>query len=372
VLLNTAWMPLSAEKLVEDLFARPNWLATITQRWTPAQRALLHRPRGSQFTISDVPLLDEAAELLGEFQAGVDPDKLARKQQRKRDIENAERAIENMGVEGMVSAEQIAGGFAERAASMTTSERAAGDRTWAFGHVVVDEAQELSPMQWRLLSRRCPLRSFTVVGDIAQASSPAAASSWDRALQALLGRRRGSSVAGTTAPWRLEELTVNYRTPSQIVEHAERLAVENGLTITASRSVRSSEWPVREIAVPALAAAGDSRGGAAHDALVAAALEAVAADRGIDSEGTLAVIAPQHLVADLVSGLDPVFPGQVAPGTASLTRPISVLSPATSKGLEFDSVVLVDPEGIRTGAARGAASLYVAMTRPTQRLTVVG
>ncbi|MBD8584054.1 AAA family ATPase [Frigoribacterium sp. CFBP 8766] len=372
VLLNTAWMPLTAEKLVEDLFARPNWLATITQRWTPAQRALLQRPRGSQFTISDVPLLDEAAELLGEFQAGVDPDKLARKQQRKRDIENAERAIENMGVEGMVSAEQIAGGFAERAASMTTSERAAGDRTWAFGHVVVDEAQELSPMQWRLLSRRCPLRSFTVVGDIAQASSPAAASSWDRALQALLGRRRGSSVAGTSAPWRLEELTVNYRTPSQIVEHAERLAVENGLTITASRSVRSSEWPVREIAVPALAAAGDSRGGAAHDALVAAAVEAVAADRGIDSEGTLAVIAPQHLVADLVSGLDPLFLGQVAPGTASLTRPISVLSPATSKGLEFDSVVLVDPEGIRTGAARGAASLYVAMTRPTQRLTVVG
>jgi DNA helicase IV len=74
----------------------------------------------------------------------------------------------------------------------------------------------------------------------------------------------------------------------------------------------------------------------------------------------------------LVAGLDPLFPGQVAPGTASLTRPISVLSPATSKGLEFDSVVLVDPEGVRTGAARGAASLYVAMTRPTQRLTVVG
>ena len=185
-------------------------------------------------------------------------------------------------------------------------------------------------MQWRLLSRRCPLRSFTVVGDIAQASSPAAASSWDRALQGLLGRRRGSSVAGTTAPWRLEELTVNYRTPSQIVEHAERLAVENGLTITPSRSVRSSEWPVREIAVPALAGSGDSRGGAGRDALVTAAVEAAASDRGVDAEGTLAVIAPQHLVDDLVAGLDPLFPGQVAPGTASLTRPISVLSPATS------------------------------------------
>jgi len=370
VLLNTAWMPLSAEKLVEDLYARPRWLSTITQRWSPRQRALLQRPRGSEFTISDVPLLDEAAELLGEFQAGVDPDKLARKQQRKRDIENAERAIENMGVEGMVSAEQIAGGFAERAASMTTAERAAGDRTWAFGHVVVDEAQELSPMQWRLLSRRCPLRSFTVVGDIAQASSPAAASSWDVALQSLLGRRRGSSVAGTSAPWRLEELTVNYRTPSQIVDHAEALAIEAGLRITPSRSVRSSEWPVREVAVPAAGAG--TEGGAGREAVVAAGVEAVAADRAVDDSGTLAVIAPQALVAPLVDRLVELFPGQVAPGTASLTKPISVLSPATSKGLEFDAVVIVDPDGVRTSSARGAASLYVAMTRPTQRLTVVG
>ncbi|WP_123356081.1 UvrD-helicase domain-containing protein [Frigoribacterium sp. PhB160] len=367
VLLNTAWLPLSAEKLVEDLYARPGWLASITPRWTPQQRALLQRPRGSGFTISDVPLLDEAAELLGEFQAGVDPEKLARKAQRKRDIENAERAIENMGVEGMVSAEQIAGGFAERAASLTTAERAAGDRTWAFGHVVVDEAQELSPMQWRLLARRCPLRSFTVVGDIAQASSPASASSWQGALQGLLGRRRGSSVAGT-APHRLEELTVNYRTPSQIVEHAETAARASGLRVTPSRSVRSSEWPVREVAVPSSTAGG----GAPRDALLAAAVEAVASDRAVDAEGTMAVIAPVGLVDPLVERLLALFPGDVAPGTASLTKPISVLSPATAKGLEFDAVVLVDPEGVKASSARGAASLYVAMTRPTQRLTVVG
>ncbi|WP_423923635.1 HelD family protein [Frigoribacterium sp. 2-23] len=361
VLLNTAWMPLSAEKLVEDLYARPNWFASLTPRWTPEQRALLRRPRGSEFTISDIPLLDEAAELLGEFGAGVDPEKQARKAQRKRDIENAERAIENMGVEGMVSAEQIAGGFAERAASMTTAERAAGDRTWAYGHVVVDEAQELSPMQWRLLSRRCPLRSFTVVGDIAQASSPASASSWDRALQSLLGRRRGSAAAGTSAPWRLEELTVNYRTPSQIVEYAEGLARDSGLRITPSRSVRSSEWPVLE-----------TGRGLTGAALVAAVTDAVAVDRGIDASGTTAVIAPDEVVPALVEALVAVYPGEVAPGTASLTKPISVLSPATSKGLEFDSVVVVAPSRIREATARGNASLYVAMTRPTQRLTVVG
>nr|WP_199726207.1 MULTISPECIES: UvrD-helicase domain-containing protein [unclassified Frondihabitans] len=350
VLLNTAWLPLTPQKLLDDLYARPNWLASLTPQWTPEQRALLRRPRGEALTISDVPLLDEAAELLGEFDAVVDAEKRARKQQQKRDIENAERAIENMQVEGMVTASDIAGNFAERAASMTTAERAGGDRTWAFGHVVVDEAQELSPMQWRLLARRCPLRSFTVVGDIAQASSPASADSWERALQSLLGRRRREGA------WRLEELTVNYRTPSQIVEYAEGVARASGLAITPSRSVRASEWPVRETTSQDPAAA---------------TLEAVVVDRDIDDSGTLAVIAPPELVTTLVETLDARFPGQVAPGTASLTRPISVLSPATSKGLEFDSVVVVSPSRILALSSRGNASLYVAMTRPTQRLTVV-
>lgn len=205
-------------------------------------------------------------------------------------------------------------------------------------------------MQWRLLARRCPLRSFTVVGDIAQASSPASADSWERALQSLLGRRRREGA------WRLEELTVNYRTPSQIVEYAEGVARASGLAITPSRSVRASEWPVRET---------NSQDPAE------ATLEAVVVDRDLDDTGTLAVIAPPELVEALVETLDARFPGQVAPGTASLTRPISVLSPATSKGLEFDSVVVVAPSRILALSSRGNASLYVAMTRPTQRLTVV-
>jgi len=98
----------------------------------------------------------------------------------------------------------------------------------------------------------------------------------------------------------------------------------------------------------------------------------VAADRAIDTTGTLAVIAPEELVGALVDGLTARFGSLVAAGSTSLTTPIAVLSPATSKGLEFDAVVVVAPGQIRTGAARGAASLYVAETRPTQRLTVVG
>ena len=88
-------------------------------------------------------------------------------------------------------------------------ERAAADRTWAFGHIVVDEAQELSPMAWRMLMRRCPSRSMTIVGDMAQASELGGGSSWQQVLGPNLGDR-----------YRMERLTINYRTPAEIAEVA--------------------------------------------------------------------------------------------------------------------------------------------------------
>jgi DNA helicase IV len=107
--------------------------------------------------------------------------------------------------------------------------------------------------------------------------------------------------------------------------------------------------------------------GVLHEAV----LDAVRADRAVDATGTLAVIAQQHDVADLVDALsaDPAL--DVGRGSEGLTRPIVVLSPQDAKGLEFDAVVIVDPAGIVDATARGAAALYVAMTRPTQRLTLV-
>ena len=92
------------------------------------------------------------------------------------------------------------------------AERAAADRTWTFGHVIVDEAQELSEMAWRLLARRCPARSMTIVGDVAQTSSAVGTTSWERVLQPLAGDR-----------WRLARLTVNYRTPAEIMAAAAGL-----------------------------------------------------------------------------------------------------------------------------------------------------
>ncbi|MET3768322.1 DNA helicase IV [Marisediminicola sp. UYEF4] len=344
VALNTAWLPLTPEKLVQDLYARPQWLAELTPHWTDEKRALLRRSRDAPFTVSDIPLLDEAAELLGEYDVVNAAEKREAKQQRKRDIENAERAIENMDVAGQVNAEDLADSFAEGVATGTTAERAAADRRWTYGHIVVDEAQELSPMQWRLLLRRCPLRSFTVVGDIAQAASASASADWPSALRTLVG------TAEQGERWRLEELTVNYRTPSQISVAAERMAIAHGLAVTPSTAVRESEWPIR---------------------VTGSLLEAVRHDRAISTEGTLAVIAPAGEVRTVFAQLRAEFAGHIGLGSNGLSRSIAVLSPQDAKGLEFDSVVVVDPRGVVSESERGAGALYVAMTRPTQRLTLV-
>lgn len=344
VLLNTAWLPLTPQKLLQDLYARPQWLATLTPRWSPEQRALLLRGRDQPFTVSDVALLDEAAELLGEVDAAADANKREQKQQRKRDIENAQAAIENMQVEGMVDAKTLAEGFEAAVERGTTAELAASDRTWAYGHVVVDEAQELSPMQWRLLMRRNPLKSFTIVGDIAQASAAAGATSWAAALEPHVGE------------WRLEELTVNYRTPAQISEVAEAMAVAHGVNITRSRAVRESEWPVDVVR---------------SSDLPAAVVETVRADRALDSRGTLAVVVSDSLVHEVWPALAESLGEEVGRGAAGLARPVAVLTPQESKGLEFDSVVVVEPQRMVDEIVRGAAALYVAMTRSTQRLHLV-
>ena len=344
VLLNTAWLPLTPQKLLQDLYARPQWLASLTPRWSPERRALLRRERDAAFTVSDVALLDEAAELLGEMDVAADAADRERKRQRKRDIENAEAAIRNMGVEGLVDAETLADGFEAVADRGTTAELAAADREWTYGHIVVDEAQELSPMQWRLLVRRNPLKSFTIVGDVAQASASAGASSWAQALRPHVGDA-----------WRLEELTVNYRTPAQVVEVAERMALAHGVHVTRSRSVREGEWPVDVVVT---------------DELVAGVLDAVRSD--LDAAlGTVAVIASESVVPDLYPVLAGEFGRDVGLGAAGLSRAVAVLTPQEAKGLEFDAVVVAEPGLIVAEIPRGAAALYVAMTRPTQRLQLV-
>ncbi|TDD07868.1 helicase [Saccharopolyspora terrae] len=203
-----------------------------------------------------------------------------------------------------------------------------------FGHVVIDEAQELSEMQWRMLMRRCPSRSMTLVGDLAQTGSPSGASSWDQMLAPHVADR-----------WRLAELTVNYRTPSEIMAATEDLLAGTGLR--PPRSVRSSgEVPWLERV---------SRGSLGD--LVG---EVVAEH----AEGQLAVIAPPDLVSELASVVGVGLP-------VDLTDSVVVLEPGQAKGLEFDSVLIVEPAGILGDGGFGRSDLYVSMTRATRRLGVV-
>lgn len=354
VMLNLCWMPMTAEKLIDDMFSKPEILEAVTPGFTPAERELLLRSPGARWSESDVPLLDEAAELLGEMDATGGRAQASVESQRKRDLANAEKAIDNMnqqledsGVDGILTAEQLADYNIVEAASQTSAERALTDRSWAYGHVVIDEAQELSPMQWRLLVRRCPVKSFTIVGDIAQTSSSSGAMSWHDALTPFMGER-----------WTMEELTVNYRTPMQIAEAAVRMANAAGQVVSAPKAVRDGEW---EPIVDNVAAADVVK------QLVAVMPEETAAVGG----GLVAVITPAAMVRDVAAALRVVYGTRIGHGAGSLEQDIVVIDPHEAKGLEFDGVIIVEPATLLADAKGRVGDLYVSMTRPTQRLRLI-
>jgi superfamily I DNA/RNA helicase len=245
-----------------------------------------------------------------------------------------------------VSAELLADRFASTGPALTTAERAAADRTWTYGHVVVDEAQELSPMAWRMVLRRVPTRSLTVVGDVAQTSTAAGTRDWaatfDRALP---------------GGWRLAELTVNYRTPASVARTAERVGRAAGLPLSPTTSARDVEDALRTEHVDAAAV---------PEAVARHAAEALAAVRDASGAGRVAVIAAPEAVAALAAVLPDA--GGTRAGSPDLDAPLTLMTPTQSKGLEFDVVVLVEPADVLKG---GAGDLYVAMTRPTQALHVV-
>ena len=342
VALNLAWLPLTPERLVEDLWTKPHRLAEAAPELSPEDRRLLERPKGAPWTPADVPLLDEAAELLGEDDQAERAEAAARAAQRAQDLEYARQVLESSGAGGgIVGADVLAERFAASGPRLTTAERAAQDRTWTYGHVVVDEAQELSAMAWRMLVRRCPTRSFTVVGDVAQTSSLAGARSWKGMLDPVF-----------RDAWRLAELTVNYRTPASVADAARRAAVAAGLPVSPLTSARDVEDALRVVSVAP----------GALEARVRAEAEAARAEFVAAESGRVAVVAAAPAV--------PALRAALGLADAGGEDPVVVLDPVQVKGLEFDAVVLVEPAEVATGPS-GASDLYVAMTRPTQRLVVV-
>lgn len=345
--VNLCWMPLTPQRLVAGLWEDRSMLAAAAPHLSADQRALLHRAPGTPWSAADVPLLDEAAEILG---ADDSADRLERRRQaaeRAEEIGYARGALEVAGAAGgLVTAEMLADRFAESGSALSVADRAVGDRSWAYGHVVVDEAQELSPMAWRALMRRCPSRSMTVVGDPAQTAALAGSSRWGDALNRYAPDR-----------WRLEELTVNYRTPAEIMTVAADVLIHAGVPVRPPRPARSGSPPV---------------------AVRAPAVDLDAVERVVRREledlggGRLAVVTPRVGYGTVPAGLADRFPvGTVRAGAGALQAQAVVLDVGAAKGLEFDTVVLLEPADVLEQSPRGANDLYVALTRPTRRLVVM-
>jgi DNA helicase IV len=364
VVINLAWMPLTPERLLEDLYAKPERLAEAAPELSARDRAFLARDRGGPWTTSDIPLLDEAAEIVGEDDAAQRAQARTEAARREQEVQYARETLASTGAgHGLVSAELLASRFAEAAPSLTTAERAAADRAWTYGHIIVDEAQELTPMAWRALLRRIPTRSMTVVGDLAQASL-GGARSWEAVLDRPL---RGA--------WRKAELTVNYRTPSSIMDLATQTARAAGHRTTPVRSVR-------DVPDAVVFSAPDADGAASADERrLSTTLDAVRRELAALEEGRLAVIAPTRRRAALrrafheAAERDELLADALRAEQADpMAARVVVLDPVGSKGLEFDVVVLVEPAeivGREDGTAARPSDLYVAMTRATRRLHVV-
>ncbi|HEY2271373.1 MAG TPA: RNA polymerase recycling motor ATPase HelR [Jatrophihabitantaceae bacterium] len=318
---NAAWPLLDAADIVGDLWTVPAYLRRCAPWLRADEIRLLQRAEPQAWTVSDLPILDAARRRIG------DPEAVRRKQRRDTTLA-AERAEMDRVVEQLIATDDsdmqvmsmLRGEDLQEALVDGTAVRTGAPDVLAgpFAHVVVDEAQELTDAEWQMVLQRCPSQSLTIVGDRAQARH------------------------GFTEPWQerltrvgidritMTGLRINYRTPEEVMLEAEPVIRAALPDANVPTSIRSTGVPVRHGSVAELAA------------IVDGWLQEHA-------EGLACVIG------------DPGF--RAAPRVRSLT-------PELAKGLEFDLVVLVDPEKFGTGTA-GAVDRYVAMTRATQQLVVL-
>ncbi|QEV01622.1 AAA family ATPase [Streptomyces viridifaciens] len=320
--LHRAWPLLEAADLVGDLWSVPAYLRMCAPHLTPEEVRALQRKHAPQaWTVSDLPLLDAARQRLGDREATLRRNRhrasVAAERERMADVigDLIQADDDGEGVVTMLRGRDLQDTLVdEDALPGADGDPLAGP----FAHIVVDEAQELTDAQWQMLLLRCPSRSFTIVGDRAQARH-GFTESWQERLERV-------GLDRTT----MASLSINYRTPEEVMAQAEpaiRAALPDANVPT---SVRSSGIPVRHGSVAELAEVLDGWL-AEHD------------------EGVACVIG--------------------APGFEERPR-VRSLTPELAKGLEFDLVVLVDPEAFGEGV-EGAVDRYVAMTRATRRLVVL-
>jgi DNA helicase IV len=352
--LDRMWPRLSPHEFLHDLLgARPLIRSAGRGLLKDSDLPRLYRPRSDAleavpWTVGDAALIDEARTILG-------PRRSASRSNRNR----ATRAEEGVAADGGFWPQGLASSPLPTTVASTGSE----DDIRSFGHIVVDEVQDLSPMQLRMLARRSLSGSMTVVGDIAQATGPWAPRNWDDVTRHLAPQR----------PARLVELTVSYRTPSEVVAVAAQVLAVAAPSIAPPKPVRQSGNTPRIVPT--------SRHSLV-ETVAAVAREETAAVR----PGRVAVLGPAVMLPELLraladAGLDPVDPRD--PAGDGLAAGLVVLPADETNGLEFDAVIVVEPalvasvgdessgEGPPVATTRGLRTLYVALTRPTRRLAIV-
>lgn len=320
---NRAWPLIDAADLVADLWSVPAYLRACAPWLAPDDIRALHREDATAWTVSDLPLLDAARQRLG------DPE-ISRQRRRQEAAAVAERERMDRVLDELIEArdDEYGGGlvsmlrgedFAEALVDGAALPSADPDTlAGPFAHIVVDEAQELTDAEWQMLLQRCPSRSFTIVGDRAQARR-GFAESWQERLE------RVGFVDIT-----LTSLNINYRTPEEIMAEAEPVIRAALPDANVPTSIRRTGVPVGHGNVSDLTS------------ILAGWLQA-------HEEGTACVIG------------DPAFAGNAR---------VRSLTPVLAKGLEFDLVVLIDPQSFGDGI-EGTVDQYVAMTRATQQLVVL-
>jgi hypothetical protein len=325
---NNAWPLIEAVDLVADLWSVPAYLRKCAPWLSPDEIALLQRPDALDWTVSDLPLLDAARQRLGDpetsrRQRRHDAAVAAEREQREDVIGNLlEYADDEYGVGllSMLRGEDFHAALVDEAALPTTDpDLLAGP----FAHIVVDEAQELTDAEWQMLLLRCPARSFTIVGDRAQARH-GFTESWQERLERIGLDRPGVDRI------RLANLSINYRTPEEVMAEAEPVIRAVLPDANVPTSIRSSGVPVVH--------------GSASE---------------LDS-----------ILDTWLAGHEEGIGCVIGVGAFRATSRVRSLTPELSKGLEFDLVVLVDPEAFGDGI-EGAVDRYVAMTRATQQLVIL-
>lgn len=321
--IDRIWPWLTPTVLLRDLYGAPALIkAAARDQLTEAEQKALVRPRGAlledvRWTSADIALLDEAAIYLGALPP-------------------------NAHVPGSAMQQPAVPGQHRGVKANDPHEE--GIRT--YGHLVVDEAQDLSPMQLRMLGRRSLNGSMTIVGDIGQATGMWAPKSWDEVLAHLPIKRS-----------RQTELTVGYRAPTEVMELAARVLAVAAPELSVPKSVRSQgEEPVFVATAP-------------EEPLVVAVARALVDLKARLGDGTVGVLCPSALVEPVSEEL--TRQGIPLDPNGSMGDGIGVLAIGTAKGLEFDGVIVVEPAHMIREAAQGLRSLYVAITRTTRLLSIV-